>query len=255
MYRKPLLVGNWKMNLDHLESTTLVQKILLTLSKKYINKVDLVIIPPFTSLNGIQTLINKKKLHFAYGAQNISQYEYGAYTGEVSGYFLKKLGCSFVLIGHSERRIYFCENNTNIANKAKIAFKFGIAPIICIGEKLKVRQNKNHIKFNLSSLRNSLASLSKEQISDTIIAYEPLWAIGTGKLPSVLDIQEMCKAIREEIEKLSNSIIAREVRIIYGGSVNNKNINTILSNNDVDGALIGSASLNAKQFATIINLI
>ncbi|MCA4724284.1 triose-phosphate isomerase [Mycolicibacterium fortuitum] len=249
--RKPLIAGNWKMNLNHFEAIALVQKIAFALPDKYFDKVDVTVIPPFTDLRSVQTLVDGDKLRLTYGAQDVSKHDSGAYTGEISGAFLAKLGCSFVVVGHSERRTYHGETDELVAAKAAAAFKHGITPIICIGEQLEVREAGNHVEYNVNSLRGSLAGLSKEQIGQAVIAYEPVWAIGTGRVASAADAQEVCKAIRDELGNLSTPQLAAGVRVLYGGSVNAKNVGEIVAQGDVDGALVGGASLDGEQFATL----
>ncbi|MGV0812548.1 triose-phosphate isomerase [Mycolicibacterium boenickei] len=251
MARKPLIAGNWKMNLNHFEAIALVQKIAFALPDKYFDKVDVTVIPPFTDLRSVQTLVDGDKLRLTYGAQDVSKNDSGAYTGEISGAFLAKLGCSFVVVGHSERRTYHGETDELVAAKAAAAFKHGITPIICIGEQLEVREAGNHVEFNVNSLRGSLAGLSKEQIGQAVIAYEPVWAIGTGRVASAADAQEVCKAIRGELGNLSSPELAAGVRVLYGGSVNAKNVGEIVAQGDVDGALVGGASLDGEQFAML----
>ncbi|HNA52374.1 MAG TPA: triose-phosphate isomerase, partial [Mycobacterium sp.] len=179
MSRKPLIAGNWKMNLNHFEAIALVQKIAFSLPDKYFDKVDVTVIPPFTDLRSVQTLVDGDKLRLTYGAQDLSQHDSGAYTGDVSGAFLAKLGCTFVVVGHSERRTYHHEDDALVAAKAAAAFRHGLTPIVCIGEQLEVREAGNHVEFNVNSLRGSLAGLTKEQLAGIVIAYEPVWAIGT----------------------------------------------------------------------------
>ncbi len=251
MSRKPLIAGNWKMNLNHFEAIALVQKIAFALPDKYYDKVDVTVIPPFTDLRSVQTLVDGDKLRLTYGAQDLSTHDSGAYTGEISGAFLAKLGCTFVVIGHSERRTYHNEDDALVAAKAAAALKHGLTPIVCIGEPLEIREAGTHVEFNVESLRGSLAGLSAEQIGAVVIAYEPVWAIGTGRVASAADAQEVCGAIRAELAQLASPEIAATVRVLYGGSVNAKNVGEIVGQDDVDGALVGGASLDGEQFATL----
>ena len=251
MSRKPLIAGNWKMNLNHFEAIALVQKIAFSLPEKYFDKVDVTVIPPFTDLRSVQTLVDGDKLKLTYGAQDLSQHDSGAYTGEISGAFLAKLGCSFAVVGHSERRTYHGEDDALVAAKAAAALKHGLVPIICIGEGLEIREAGDHVAYNVAQLRGSLAGLSADQIAASVIAYEPVWAIGTGRVASAADAQEVCAAIRTELGKLATPAIAESVRVLYGGSVNAKNIGELIAQADVDGALVGGASLDAEQFATL----
>ncbi len=251
MSRKPLIAGNWKMNLNHFEAIALVQKIAFSLPDKYFDKVDVTVLPPFTDLRSVQTLVDGDKLRLTYGGQDLSPHDSGAYTGDISGAFLAKLGCSYVVVGHSERRTHHDEDDELVAAKATAALKHGLTPIVCIGEHLEVREAGDHVSHNVEQLRGSLAGLSAEQIDRVVIAYEPVWAIGTGRVASAGDAQEVCEAIRGELETLASSQVAGNVRVLYGGSVNAKNIGEIIDQADVDGALVGGASLDGEQFATL----
>jgi triosephosphate isomerase len=251
MSRKPLIAGNWKMNLNHFEAIALVQKIAFSLPDKYFDKVDVTVIPPFTDLRSVQTLVDGDKLRLTYGAQDLSERDSGAYTGDVSGSFLAKLGVSYVVVGHSERRTYHHEDDALVAAKAAAALRHGLTPIVCIGEGLEVREVGDHVDHNLGQLQGSLSGLSAEQIGTVVIAYEPVWAIGTGRVASAADAQEVCGAIRAELARLATPQIAAGVRVLYGGSVNAKNVGEIVGQEDVDGALVGGASLDAEQFATL----
>jgi len=249
--RKPLIAGNWKMNLNHFEAIALVQKIAFSLPDKYFDKVDVTVIPPFTDLRSLQNVVEGDKLRLTYGAQDLSQHDSGAYTGDISGAFLAKLGCTFVVVGHSERRTYHDEDDALVAAKAAAAFRHGLVPIVCIGEHLEVREAGNHVEHNLAQLRGSLAGLSEDQLAAVVIAYEPVWAIGTGRVAGAGDAQEVCGAIRAELAQLSSAQVAEGVRVLYGGSVNAKNVAEIAAQADVDGALVGGASLDGEQFATL----
>ena len=245
MSRKPLIAGNWKMNLNHFEAIALVQKVAFALPDKYYDRVDVTVLPPFTDLRSVQTLVDGDKLRLTFGAQDLSQHDSGAYTGEVSGAFLAKLGCSYVVVGHSERRSYHNEDDALVAAKAAAALRHALVPIVCLGEHLEVREAGEHVAHCVGQLRDSLAGLSTEQIAGVVIAYEPVWAIGAG------DAQEVCAALRAELVKLASAKVADGVRVLYGGSVNAKNIGEIIAQDDVDGALVGGASLDGEQFATL----
>jgi triosephosphate isomerase len=249
--RKPLIAGNWKMNLNHFEAIALVQKIAFSLPDKYFDKVDVTVVPPFTDLRSVQTLVDGDKLRLTYGAQDVSQHDSGAYTGEISGAFLAKLGCTYAVVGHSERRTYHHEDDALVAAKAAAALKHGLTPIVCIGEGLEIREAGDHVAYNVTQLKGSLAGLSTEQIAKVVIAYEPVWAIGTGRVASAADAQEVCAAIRKELAELASVDVAASVRVLYGGSVNAKNIGELVGQEDVDGALVGGASLDAEQFAQL----
>jgi triosephosphate isomerase len=251
MARKPLIAGNWKMNLNHLEAISLVQKIAFSLPEKYFDKVDVTVIPPFTDIRSVQTLVEGDKLLLTYGAQDVSSEDKGAFTGEISGAMLAKLGCTFVVVGHSERRTLHSEDDAVVLAKTKAALKNGLTPIVCIGEGLNIREAGEHVAYNVTQLRGSLSGLSAEDLSKIVIAYEPVWAIGTGRVASASDAQEVCGAIREELKSLSSDEVAAGVRVLYGGSVNAKNVGEIVGQPDVDGALVGGASLKADEFATL----
>ncbi len=251
MARKPLIAGNWKMNLNHLEALSLVQKIAFSLPAKYFEKVDVTVIPPFTDLRSVQTLVEGDKLLLTYGAQDVSAKDSGAYTGEISGSMLAKLGCTFVVVGHSERRTLHGEDDATVLAKAKAALKHGLTPIVCIGEGLEIREAGDQVEYNLEQLRGSLKGLSAEDISKVVIAYEPVWAIGTGRVATPSDAQEVCGAIRSELAKLASAEVAAGVRVLYGGSVNAKNVGEIVAETDVDGALVGGASLKGDEFAQL----
>ncbi|MFT4395698.1 triose-phosphate isomerase [Gordonia lacunae] len=249
--RKPLIAGNWKMNLNHLEAIALVQKIAFALPAKYFEKVDVTVIPPFTDIRSVQTVVDGDKLLLTYGAQDLSQHDSGAYTGEISGAFLAKLGCTFVVVGHSERRTLHGETDEIVLAKTKAALKHELTPIVCIGEGLEVREAGEHVAYNVAQLKGSLAGLSAAEIAKTVIAYEPVWAIGTGRVAGADDAQEVCKAIREALVEIADAETAASVRILYGGSVNAKNVGDLVGRPDVDGALVGGASLKSDEFATL----
>jgi len=254
MSRKPLIAGNWKMNLNHFEAIALVQKVAFALPDKYFDKVDVTVLPPFTDLRSVQTLVDGDKLRLTFGAQDVSQHDAGAYTGEVSGAFLAKLGCSYVVVGHSERRSYHGEDDALVAAKAAAALKHGLTPIVCIGEHLEIREAGNHVEHCLEQLRGSLAGLSAEQIGASVIAYEPVWAIGTGRVAGAADAQEVCAAVRAELAKLASPKTPEPVRVPYGGSVSAKNVSELIGQPDVDGGLVGGASLDGEQFAMLAAL-
>lgn len=251
MARKPLIAGNWKMNLNHFEAIALVQKVSFALPNKYFQKVDVAVIPPFTDIRSVQTLIEGDKLLLTYGAQDVSVHASGAYTGEISGAMLAKLGCSYVIVGHSERREMHAEDDALVAQKAAVALEHGITPIVCVGEGLEVREKGEQVSHCVAQIRGSLAGLSAEQIATSVIAYEPVWAIGTGRVATPEDAQEVCAAIRVTVGELANAEVAAGIRVLYGGSVSSKNVAEIVAQPDVDGALVGGASLKADEFATL----
>ena len=253
MTRTPLIAGNWKLNVDHLEATHTVQKLawLLRDAKHDFNAVEVAVLPAFTSLRSVQTLVDADKLELKYGAQDISEHADGAYTGEISGAMLAKLGVDYVAVGHSERRQYHAETDAVVAAKAQAAFANGIVPIICVGEGLDVRKAGEQVSYTLAQVDGALDGLASEHAEKVVIAYEPVWAIGTGEVATPADAQEVCAAIRGRIGELYDAALADGVRILYGGSVKSGNIAQIMAEADVDGALVGGASLDPEEFAKI----
>jgi triosephosphate isomerase (TIM) len=251
--RTPLMAGNWKMNLNHQEAVVLVQKLAWTLSDKRhdYGKAEVVVVPPFTDIRSVQTLVDGDKLSIGYGAQDVSVHESGAYTGEISAAMLAKLGCSYVVVGHSERREYHGESDALVAQKAAVALAAGITPIVCVGEGLEIRKAGEHVGYCTEQTVGSLAGLTAEQVASLVIAYEPVWAIGTGEVATPEDAQEVCAAIRSQIKDKYDEATADAVRILYGGSVKAGNIVGIMAKPDVDGALVGGASLVVDEFAGI----
>jgi triosephosphate isomerase len=248
---KTLMVGNWKMNMNHLEAIALVQKLAFTLTPKDFEAVEVAVLPPFTALRSVQTLIDGDKLRIAYGAQDLSQHDSGAYTGDVSGPMLAKLGCHYVLAGHSERRQYHGETDDVVNAKALAALRSGLTPILCLGEPLEVRQARQHLGQCVGQLDAGLKGFPDDAVAAMVIAYEPVWAIGTGEVATPEDAQEMSAAIRSRVSEFHGAATAASVRILYGGSVKPGNIAPIMAQPDVDGALVGGASLDAGQFAQI----
>jgi triosephosphate isomerase len=248
------MAGNWKMNLNHYEANALVQKLAHTLSEKDLTAVEVVVLPPFTDIRTVQTAVDGDKWLLGYGAQDVSAHASGAYTGEISAAMLAKLGCSYAVVGHSERRQYHAETDELVNAKAKAALTNGIAPILCIGEGLDIREAGDHVRYTLNQLNCGLAGLRAEQAERTVIAYEPVWAIGTGKTATPEDAQEVIAAIRVRIGQLYTATVAGNVRILYGGSVKANNIAPIMAQPDVDGALVGGASLDADEFVKICRL-
>ncbi|WP_124054821.1 triose-phosphate isomerase [Arcanobacterium ihumii] len=254
MTRTPLMAGNWKMNLDHLEATALVQKLAWTLKdlKHDYSKVEAAVIVPFTDIRSVQTLIEADELELKYGAQDVSIHDAGAYTGEISTAMLTKLGVTYVVVGHSERREYHGETSTLVGQKAKKALDAGMTPIMCCGEALEIRKEGTHVEYVLSQIEEMLAGLSAQEVAKSVIAYEPIWAIGTGEVATPENAQEVCGAIRSKVADLYDGPTAEAVRIQYGGSVKSSNVQEIMSQPDVDGALVGGASLQADEFAKIV---
>jgi triosephosphate isomerase len=251
MSRKPLIAGNWKMNLNHLEAIAVAQKLAYSIEDREYDAVDITIIPPFTDIRSIQTLIDGDRLRLTYGAQDLSPENAGAFTGDISGSMLSKLGCTFVLVGHSERRAIHHEGDELLNRKIKAALAHELTPIFCIGEELSIREAGTHVEFVLNQVRAGLKGFHKPDLKKIVFAYEPVWAIGTGRTATPEDAQEVCTAIRGELKKIGSDEIAENARILYGGSVKSANIVDIMRQPDVDGALVGGASLDPEEFARI----
>jgi len=251
--RTPLMAGNWKMNLDHLQATHLVQKIDWTLrdAKHDYGAVEVAVLVPFTDLRSVQTLIEGDRLLLRHGAQDLSVHDAGAYTGEISGAFLAKLGCTYVAVGHSERRQHHAEDDAVVAAKVKAAYKHGLTPILCCGEGLEVRKEGRQVEHVLAQIDAALDGVTPEQVRSIVIAYEPIWAIGTGEVATPADAQEVCSAIRTRLAELYSGDTADGIRILYGGSVKAGNVAAIMAQTDVDGALVGGASIDADGFVSI----
>lgn len=250
--RIPFMAGNWKMNLNHLEGIAHVQKLAFALHDKDYEAVEVAVLPPYTDLRSVQTLVDGDKLKIKYGAQDISPHESGAYTGDVSGPMLAKLHCTYAVVGHSERRQYHGEDDALVGAKVKAAYRHGITPILCIGEGLEVRKAGEQVAYTLAQLDGALQDVSAADAGSIVVAYEPVWAIGTGEVATPEDAQEVCGAIRTRLAELYGDEVAAAVRIQYGGSVKSGNVAAIMAQPDVDGALIGGASLDADEFVKIV---
>lgn len=249
--RKPLILGNWKMHFTHFEALAFVQKLAFTLTSKDFDAADVAVLPPFTALRSVQTLIEGDKLQLGYGAQDVSPHDDGAYTGDVSGRMLAKLGCRYVLAGHSERRQYHGEGDALVGAKAVAALRHGMTPVLCVGEPLEVRQAGEHVSHTLAQLDGALAEIPAGQAGNLLVAYEPVWAIGTGEVATPDDAQQMCGAIRGRISAGHTDAVAAGMRILYGGSVKPDNMAAIMAQPDIDGALVGGASLDVGDFVRI----
>ena len=250
--RKPVMAGNWKMNINHLESIAYMNKMAFSLIDADYARTEVVIFPPFTDIRSIQTLVDGDRLRLQYGAQDLSPDASGAFTGDISGSMLAKLGCTYVVIGHSERRAIHQESDALINRKIKAALAHEMIPIFCVGEELAIREAGTHVSHVIRQVRAGLEGFTKPELKKIVIAYEPVWAIGTGKTATPEDAQEVCAAIREEVENIGSPEIAANMRILYGGSVKSSNIVEIMKKADVDGALIGGASLDPEELAKIV---
>jgi triosephosphate isomerase len=245
------------MHLTHLEAIGLVQKLAFSLKEPELEAAEVVVLPPFTALRSVQTLVTGDKLGIGYGAQDLSVQDSGAYTGEVSGAMLAALACRYVVVGHSERRMLHGEDDAVVAGKVQAALRHGLVPILCVGEGLEVRRAGEHVPHCTAQLEAALEGLTAEQVTSPgegtgiVIAYEPVWAIGTGEVATPEDAQEVCGALRPRLAERFGAETAGIVRILYGGSVKAANTAGILAGPDVDGALVGGASLDGDEFAQI----
>jgi len=245
--RKKIVIGNWKMNTIFKEALLLTEEINTLITKE----TETVILVPFTHIKSLQEKCNANVI---VGAQNVSQFENGAFTGEISAEILESLCVEYVTIGHSERRTIFAESNKIIAEKLAIALKYKLKPVLCCGEALEIRKNGTYISFVENQLKDALQNVSESEMQNIIIAYEPIWAIGTGETASAAQAQEVHLSIRNLLEKLYNKEVAQNITILYGGSVKASNAKELFSETDIDGALVGGASLNAKSFVEIIKI-
>jgi triosephosphate isomerase (TIM) len=254
MARIPLMAGNWKMNLDHQQATHFVQKLAWTLedAKHDYEAVEVAVLPPFTDIRSVQTLVDGDKLGLVFGAQDLSQHDAGAYTGEISGAFLAKLGCTYVVVGHSERRHYHGENDAVVNAKVKAAHRHGLTPILCVGEPLDVRRENGHVGHCVDQLTAALDGVDAAAAEKLVVAYEPVWAIGTGEVATPEDAQEVCAVIRATLAELYGFARADATRVLYGGSVKAANVAGIMAQPDIDGALVGGASIDPAEFASIV---
>lgn len=254
MTRTPLLAGNWKMNMDHLQAIKLVQELALDLEDNKFNfgDADVVVIPPFTDLRSVQTIVESDELAIPYGAQDVSTHEDGAFTGEVSARMLTALGVTYVVVGHSERREYHNESDALVNEKARVVLGAAMTPIICCGEGLEIRQAGTHVDHVLAQIEGAFADICAEDAKKCVVAYEPIWAIGTGEVATPEDAQEVCGAIRNKLAQMYSQDVADTIRVLYGGSVKSSNVADIMKQADIDGALVGGASLKADEFSKIV---
>ena len=250
--RTPLIAGNWKMNLDYQQAIALVQKLDWALkdAKHETGSVEVAVFPPFTDLRSVQTLISADKIAFSLGAQDLSVHDAGAYTGEISGQFLKKLDCAYVLIGHSERRQYHNEGDDVVAAKVQASLRHGLVPVICVGETAEDLETHGASAVPVSQLRAALAGVAVG--TEIVVAYEPVWAIGSGQAATPDQAQQVCAKLRDVVAEALGADAAAATRILYGGSVAAGNIAGFMREPDVDGALVGGASLKVDDFAAII---
>jgi triosephosphate isomerase len=249
--RRPLIAGNWKMNLTHHEAAGYLESLRGELAVQDTKAIEIALLPPFTALHAVQAFVQHHGLRVAYGAQDLSPLSSGAYTGDVAGPMLSSLRCTDVLVGHSERRQHHAEDDSTVQAKAHAAFRHGLTPVICVGEGLEVRCAGADVEFTLAQARAAFAEASAHDAGSAVIAYEPVWAIGTGEVATPEDAQEVCAAIRKRLGDLFAPDLSETIRILYGGSVTANNITDIMAGPDIDGALVGGASLDPAGFAAI----
>jgi len=250
--RTPLIAGNWKLNLDHLQAIAFVQKLAWTLkdARHDFGAVEVAVFPPFTDLRSVQTLVASDDLPLAFGGQDCSEHESGAYTGEISAAFLAALDCRYVILGHSERRMYHGETDEQLAAKLAAAQRHGLVPVLCVGETAEDLEAHGPSAVPVAQLKAALAGASKEQ--ELVVAYEPVWAIGSGQAATSEQAQQVCAALRVAIAEELGDEVAQATRILYGGSVKSANIAGFMKEPDVDGALVGGASLVIDEFSAIV---
>ena len=252
MARKPLMAGNWKMNNTIGEAVVLAQNISNQYEDRWANECDVVVCPPFVDLKPAKTVFEFDRVEIGVGAQNVHWAESGAYTGEISVGMLKEIGCGWCIIGHSERRGYFGETNEDVNKKAKALIDGQIKPIICVGESLAVRDEGTTLDFVCAQVRAAFAGIEGSLAKDCVVAYEPIWAIGTGRTATPEQAQEVCAAIRETLSDMYGAEIAEAMRVLYGGSMNPGNVEQLIAQPDIDGGLIGGAALKAESFIQLI---
>ncbi|MFE5777267.1 triose-phosphate isomerase [Brachybacterium sp. NPDC056505] len=250
--RTPLMAGNWKMNLDWKQGLSLVEDLGDALKGLDTSAVEAAVLPPFVDLRTVQTAVDAGKLPISFGSQDVSEHESGAFTGEVSASMLTALGATYATIGHSERRQYHGETEQVTNAKVKAALGGGLTPILCVGEPLEERKAGTQVEYTLAQLEGGLEGVDAAQVGSLVVAYEPVWAIGTGEVATPDDAQEVCGAIRDWVRTAHGEAAADAVRVLYGGSVKSSNVAELMTKPDVDGALVGGASLKADEFAKIV---
>lgn len=250
--RKPLISANWKMNHNHFEAIQSIQRLAYALDSGDYDAVDVSVHPPFTDLRSLQTVLDVDDVPISLGAQNVHHLASGAFTGEVSAPMLAKLDVRYVIVGHSERRRHFAETDDDVNRKAAAVLAAGMTPIVCVGETLEQRRAGEALSTVEGQVVRSLAGIDRASLGASVIAYEPVWAIGTGETATPVDAQEMCAHIRGLVAQGWGSQAAASVRILYGGSVKPANACDLMACDDIDGALVGGASLDPAEFARIV---
>lgn len=249
--RKYLMAGNWKMNKTMSEAIVLTQQLCNQYNRKWDN-VDIVVCPPAIDIKSVYTVIDFDKTKIAVGAQNVHWEESGAFTGEISIPMIKEAGCEFCIVGHSERREMFNETDTSVNLKVKALIEADIAPIVCVGESLSMRDSGDYVGFIVAQVRAALAGLDEADMKKVVIAYEPIWAIGTGRTATPEQAEEVCATIRATIANMFGKGVADACRVLYGGSMNVGNVESLLAQPDIDGGLIGGAALQSDSFRQLI---
>jgi triosephosphate isomerase (TIM) len=250
--RRPIVAANWKMHKTHLEAIQTVQKLSYLLDKADAEKVEVVICPPFTALRSVQTLLESDRLPYGLGAQDVHWEDKGALTGEIAPGMLQALKVAYVIVGHSERRERFGETDADVARKVKAVFAHDMIPILCVGESAEERDTARTTEKVVGQIREGLSKVDAERASRAVIAYEPIWAIGTGRACAPSDAGEVIRAIRDTLETMYSTDVAETVRVQYGGSVKAGNIREFMAHPDIDGALVGGASLDPEELALIV---
>ena len=250
--RRPIVAANWKMHKTHLEAIQAVQKLSYLLDKEDAEKVEVVICPPFTALRSVETLLDSDKLPYGLGAQNVNAEEKGAFTGEIAPTMLAALKVSYVIVGHSERRQLFGEDDQTVNRKVRAVFKHGMTPIVCVGETLEEREADGTESKVTGQVRRAFSDVDAEQATTAVIAYEPIWAIGTGRNAEPNDAGRVVEMIRATLADRYDDAVAQAVRVQYGGSVKPGNIREFMAHPEIDGALVGGASLDPEEFALIV---
>lgn len=255
--RVPLVAGNWKMHFDHLQATYFVQKLSWLLRDAHFNFSDaeIAIMPPYTAIRSIQVLVHSDHMRLKIGAQNVSSLSEGAFTGDVSAEMLQKLDCSYVIIGHSERRKYHPEDDANVVDKVRATLAAGMKPILCVGESFEERRQGIELDYAVGQVRDVIRDLSDQQAQNMLVAYEPVWAIGKGNSATAQDAQDAAAAIRGLFARTYGDEVAQKVRVLYGGSANASNAVYLMQGPDVDGFLVGGASLDPLEFSKMIRLV
>ncbi|WP_282190638.1 triose-phosphate isomerase [Adlercreutzia caecimuris] len=252
MARKKLIAGNWKMNETVPEAVVLAQEISNLMERDWLEMVDVAVCPPFVDLKPVKTVLEFDRVDIALGAQNVYWEPAGAFTGEISIPMIKEIGCAFCIVGHSERRNLFGETNEDVNRKARALIEAGIAPIVCVGESLAVRDEGAYLDYVTAQVRAAFAGIDGDDARTTVVAYEPVWAIGTGRTATPEQAEEVCAAIRACLADLYDEATAADMRILYGGSMNEGNAALLLAEADIDGGLIGGAALKAGSFIEIV---